>query len=353
MEITCSDCGTGFTVTDDRAGSFIDCPYCGRPRLIPRRPPPSPPPSDSAPPKIRFRCPGCHKVYKANASDAGRKVSCKTCSAVLSIPLPRTDTREERTEPPTPPGEALEIDYSEGIAPALGPVREGPPLEFLCPSCRSRMRIGRTKGGTEVRCAKCHQRVIVPKPVDEALPGILPADEPPPLPPPPTPDTRDVPFELPEPEPDFSDDDPEDYEPPGGRYRRRRRRSGLVTAVAILYLVQGILSLLCCAILSAGGAVLSKYLENHPAEQALTGGLIFVLCVFIVVLSIPDFFAAYGVWHRQEWGRIVAIVLGVLNGVWALASIFWFDPFSFFTGTAICTFTLVVLLQSRYADEFR
>lgn len=53
------------------------------------------------------------------------------------------------------------------------------PIRFLCPSCRSKLSIGRRKSGETIACPKCQAPVIVPPPVRfrPAEPGILVDDD--------------------------------------------------------------------------------------------------------------------------------------------------------------------------------
>lgn len=144
--VCCPACKVRLTMGDDRAGDRIDCPNCDSPIRIPG-PSPAPPPIPSPP---------------------------------TPAPLP-----------PAPPS----------------PKAGGPPIEFLCPHCRSRLTIARKKAGTVVECPRCNGRVTVPTPVEAAPEGIL-IDEPSPTPPPIDFDTHPVPPPLPPPLHDDEDPTP-------------------------------------------------------------------------------------------------------------------------------------------------
>jgi DNA-directed RNA polymerase subunit RPC12/RpoP len=47
------------------------------------------------------------------------------------------------------------------------------PINFACPRCTRKLSIATRKAGAEVTCPGCKQRIIVPTPTDEPLPGIL------------------------------------------------------------------------------------------------------------------------------------------------------------------------------------
>ena len=99
MPITlfCPGCRTRITLGDDRAGTAVACPKCATAISVPLPPsaldsgpdlhlPDAPEVPAPVPPKVRFKCPACHKVYKANGADVGKKMVCKGCGAVVIIP---------------------------------------------------------------------------------------------------------------------------------------------------------------------------------------------------------------------------------------------------------------------------
>lgn len=62
--------------------------------------------------------------------------------------------------------------------------------------------------------------------------------------------------------------------------------------------------------------------------------------LLMVVLALPGLAAGYGLLKRRSWGRILAIVMGILN-----------LP-NFPLGTALGLYTLWVLLQTEAVDHF-
>src|SRR5262245_52475687 len=138
----CSRCNIRLAIPDDRPGTTFACPDCGSPVSASTSPPPLPtsshtpassadsnpdllPVSSSAsaapvgtvvkaapvPPKLRFVCPVCHKVYKARVEDFGKKMKCKSCDTVSTIPggppqswpQPAEDAEPEEEQPPSSP----------------------------------------------------------------------------------------------------------------------------------------------------------------------------------------------------------------------------------------------------------
>ncbi|MBN1820798.1 MAG: hypothetical protein JXR31_11985 [Prolixibacteraceae bacterium] len=66
-----------------------------------------------------------------------------------------------------------------------------------------------------------------------------------------------------------------------------------------------------------------------------------VALIFFVVLSIPGFLAGLGLLKRKEWARILTIIISVL------------DLFNFPIGTAVGTYSLVVLTNSDVTRAFK
>lgn len=82
-------------------------------------------------------------------------------------------------------------------------------------------------------------------------------------------------------------------------------------------------------------------LLSGDAEAA---GIITVVAVFVggllTVIGLPGIFAGIGLLKRKNWGRILAIIVGVLN----ITNV----P----VGTAVGIYTLYVLLQSDASTYF-
>ncbi len=152
----------------------------------------------------------------------------------------------------------------------------------------------------------------------------------------------------------------EDRRPVSSSRRRRRRsrwnrsgqRTGLVDAVAIMYLVLGCLNFACAISLLAGGAILVNLFGEYAGAGALIGGIVVVLAVIIALMGLPAFFAAYGIWNRRYWGYILGLVLAVIHGLWALANLLRGDVCTVTVSGGCCVFALIVLCNSQYSAEF-
>ncbi|HSM57759.1 MAG TPA: hypothetical protein VK879_16520 [Candidatus Sulfomarinibacteraceae bacterium] len=60
----------------------------------------------------------------------------------------------------------------------------------------------------------------------------------------------------------------------------------------------------------------------------------------MLVLALPGLLAGYGLLKRRSWGRLLALIVGILN------------LFNFPLGTALGVYTLWVLLQNEATDYF-
>ena len=317
--VICRSCAVRLTLTDDSAGTTFACPKCRNAISAPALPvpPSSPPPAPTSNPQaraeqppseptgtpasgstLRFKCPACHKVYKIGRADAGKEMLCKGCGAILVIP----------NAPTAKPLHGIPL-------PATGDVE---PEEDLSEA-----------SGTANESALSPPNRPTPPPLPPPLPAAPPA-------------VYDWPAQH--------DEDDEEEEEPSYRYRRRRRarRSGIVTAVAVVFLIQGVLNLACAFLILVGGAFLARAFQ----QEAVIGALAGILAVIVVLLGTPDLIAAYGISNRRSWGYVLGLVLGGLHCLYALASILWGDACSLVLNGAIGIFVLVVLCNPRYSDEF-
>jgi hypothetical protein len=107
-----------------------------------------------------------------------------------------------------------------------------------------------------------------------------------------------------------------------------------VKVLGVLYIVLGVVLAICgvglLAIIGGAGAVSG---ERHA--MLVTGIVGSVLCGVLLVLSLPNLIAGYGLLKRREWARILAIVLGIIHLV------------GFPVGTAIGVYTLYVLFNDE------
>ncbi len=112
-----------------------------------------------------------------------------------------------------------------------------------------------------------------------------------------------------------------------------------IKVVAILHLVfSGMMMLvgLMVAILVVSGGLIS----GDKTAIAITSGLGFFFAVLFICLSVPAILGAVGTLKLKNWGRILLIIVGILN-----------LP-GFPVGTALGAYTLWVLFQKETESLF-
>ena len=136
----------------------------------------------------------------------------------------------------------------------------------------------------------------------------------------------------------------------GRRGRKGGKRSGLVTAVAVINYIIGVGGILGCILVlaitaSAGAAIEQQAAQNPGNEEAvqaarmLAGGFLTVVMVVGGIASLVHLAAGWGVQNREQWGRILTLILGGM----AILSM----------NLLYGIFVLFVLLNKEYAEEFR
>ncbi|MFQ5629037.1 MAG: hypothetical protein ACE5I1_09775 [bacterium] len=112
-----------------------------------------------------------------------------------------------------------------------------------------------------------------------------------------------------------------------------------ITILGILYIAFNIffvgIAMLVFFVLTGAGV-----LSGDAEAMFITSTLGTVIGFFIAITSLPGIIAGYGILKRKEWGRILSLILGVLN----LINI----PF----GTILGIYTLYVLLNQETIDIF-
>jgi hypothetical protein len=150
--------------------------------------------------------------------------------------------------------------------------------------------------------------------------------------------------------------------------RSGRTRSGAVTAVAIVNYIFGGLNIICGMVILFAGTMVAKFmgaaikqdpnLDPQAAKMAEAvgtglGALVIGIAVFTMIMALPMIIAGYGVQQRREWGRILTLVLGGLSGLLALLSLVQFNICGIVMQGGYCALVFAILLQSKYAAEFR
>jgi uncharacterized membrane protein (DUF2068 family) len=130
--------------------------------------------------------------------------------------------------------------------------------------------------------------------------------------------------------------------PPGAGIPARARIEKHLPALALIWIIYSLLRVF------AGGAVLfvgsmfvpHVFMFGWPFSHFFLPGLITSLGVGVLVLGVLGVAAGWGLWQREPWARIVALILGVLSLL------------HFPLGTALGIYTLWVLLPNDAAAEY-
>ena len=213
-------------------------------------------------------------------------------------------------------------------------------IRFSCPICGKVYKASDDIAGRKTSCKKCGAIVVIPgQPIRVIQYGVA------------LPDNGVVTAE-----PDSADSESDKWDDALNRRSnprrsgRRCRRSGLVNAVAILYLVTGLLNFACASLILVGGAALGRMAGGEAGDIVFFAST--ASATIVVLLAIPDILAAHGIWRRRYWGYVLGLVLAGINGLWAFGSILLGDACSVSICGGCSIFAFAVLCNSKYANEF-
>lgn len=113
-----------------------------------------------------------------------------------------------------------------------------------------------------------------------------------------------------------------------------------VKVLGILYIIFSIIGIF-IGVLLFFILVGSGFISGDSEAMFITSTVGIVLGGFFTVISIPGIFAGLGLLKFKEWGRILAIILGVLNLI------------NFPFGTALGAYTLWALLNQETIKLFQ
>jgi hypothetical protein len=153
----------------------------------------------------------------------------------------------------------------------------------------------------------------------------------------------------------------------GGPVMSGGGRSGTVTAVAIVSYVWGALGVVCGVILMVAAPTIMGLImgaaEQEAQKQGIDmkqakglGGIVagmgvaFGLCG--VLLGGLPIIGGIGVQQRKQWGRILLLIVAAIFGVLGVLSLMG-NPIGAILNLGYCIFVYVILLQGKYAAEFR
>lgn len=217
---------------------------------------------------------------------------------------------------------------------------------LTCPHCQTSLKLpGSIPAGRKLKCPKCTGIFAIPEPelenvarrgseaggegdyedeVRERVPRRRRVDDD---------------YDEAEDRDERDDDVDDDYPRPRRRRRWRSRsgaRSGAVTTVAVINFILGGLASACGVLAAIGGAVLglggAAAAANQPGMDPqgakvaggmlAAGGVVLTVIALIVVLwGVLAIVAGVGVIKRQQWGRILTLILAGLAAVIAVLSL--------------------------------
>ncbi len=113
-----------------------------------------------------------------------------------------------------------------------------------------------------------------------------------------------------------------------------------INVVAALQIGMAVLGLFIAGLFFTFFHLLGDFVDDKEANLVL-GIIANVIMVISVIFSIPGIIAAIGLFKRKEWGRILTLILSVLNLL------------SFPIGTAVGVYSIWVLVQHEVVEEFK
>lgn len=112
-----------------------------------------------------------------------------------------------------------------------------------------------------------------------------------------------------------------------------------INTIAILHVGLSIISLIIALLIFTVFKVIMGFVDDQGANIILSI-IANVLAVIFIILSLPGILAGIGLYRRQEWARIVILVLSVFHLV------------NFPIGTAIGIYSIWALVQPEVVAEF-
>jgi hypothetical protein len=150
-------------------------------------------------------------------------------------------------------------------------------------------------------------------------------------------------------------------------------RSGAVTAVAIVNYIFGALSIVCAVLAVVAGSMIMSLLGQAATEAAkqpggpdaaqaqqaagilsslgTAAGIVIGGCS--LVFGILYIFAGVGTMNRRGYGRVLTIILGILNAIAGVLSLISLNIPGIVIDGGYAVFVLIVMFNPKYAAEFR
>ena len=115
---------------------------------------------------------------------------------------------------------------------------------------------------------------------------------------------------------------------------------GHTKVLGVLWIVYGVLGIL-IGLLIIGLLFGISYLPEDHESPLILRTVAVVGGGMIALLSLPEVIAGFALLKFKEWGRILALIVAVLNVIWI--------PF----GTALSIYTFVILLNTETTELFK
>jgi len=112
-----------------------------------------------------------------------------------------------------------------------------------------------------------------------------------------------------------------------------------INVVAALQIGLSIFNLLIALLIFTIFKLIIGFVDDHNGEMILSI-IANAIAILFIVLSIPGILAGLGLYKRQEWARILTLVISVI------------EVFNFPFGTAIGIYSIWALIQPECVAEF-
>jgi hypothetical protein len=133
---------------------------------------------------------------------------------------------------------------------------------------------------------------------------------------------------------------------------KSRPTTKIVNILGWVHFVLGCLTVLIGVYAWLLSGLLVSAFGHHWGIEVFFTELAGVAALMTLLFACPEFVAARGIWRRRSWGYTLALIVGVVDGFLALFGLLA-GSIGFivvFGGSSL--FTVVVLFNERYADEF-
>lgn len=112
-----------------------------------------------------------------------------------------------------------------------------------------------------------------------------------------------------------------------------------INTVAILHIGLSIFNLIIALLIFTTFKMIIGFVNDQGADMILSI-IANVFAILFIILSLPGILAGIGLYRRQEWARIVILILSV------------FHLFAFPIGTAVGIYSIWALVQPEAIAEF-